>query len=229
MLATVFTLALALKCYPLQPGGLLAIQSLFLGLTNPYTLMHEVENNLEVILLLVFMVAGIYFMKNLMLAIFTRLFLQIESKVLLSLLFCFVAAFLRTACSALAERNWEMASSPESADIRSPSNARASASSNSCRRTLRVTWRSFKALALCNTKCSHLSEIKLSKSLSAVFNFATWTGQLWFHSASLGLSPKQSLLVPLRYLLLPSRPRLLRFQGVCLHEGSSIKATHHST
>ena len=79
----IFTLALALKCYPLQPGGLLAIQSLFLGLTNPYTLMHEVENNLEVILLLVFMVAGIYFMKNLMLAIFTRLFLQIESKVLL--------------------------------------------------------------------------------------------------------------------------------------------------
>ena len=30
----------------LQPGGLPAIQSLFLGLTNPYTLMHEVENNL---------------------------------------------------------------------------------------------------------------------------------------------------------------------------------------
>ena len=97
----IFTLALALKCYPLQPGGLLAIQSLFLGLTNPYTLMHEVENNLEVILLLVFMVAGIYFMKNLMLTIFTRLFLQIESKVLLSLLFCFVAAFLSAFLDAL--------------------------------------------------------------------------------------------------------------------------------
>ena len=27
----IFTLALALKCYPLQPGGLLAIQSLFWG------------------------------------------------------------------------------------------------------------------------------------------------------------------------------------------------------
>ena len=97
----IFTLALALKCYPLQPGGLLAIQSLFLGLTNPYTLMHEIENNLEVILLLVFMVAGIYFMKNLMLAIFTRLFLQVESKVLLSLLFCFVAAFLSAFLDAL--------------------------------------------------------------------------------------------------------------------------------
>ena len=97
----IFTLALALKCYPLQPGGLIAIQSLFMGLTTPYTLMHEVENNLEVILLLVFMVAGIYFMKNLMLTIFTRLFLQVKSKTLLSLLFCFVAAFLSAFLDAL--------------------------------------------------------------------------------------------------------------------------------
>jgi len=31
----IFTLAMALKCYPLQSGGLLAIQALFLGLTHP--------------------------------------------------------------------------------------------------------------------------------------------------------------------------------------------------
>ena len=54
LLQFIFTLALALKCYPLQPGGLLAIQALLIGLTSPYTLLHEVENNLEVILLLVF-------------------------------------------------------------------------------------------------------------------------------------------------------------------------------
>ena len=35
LLEFIFTLALALKCYPLQPGGLIAIQALFLGLTNP--------------------------------------------------------------------------------------------------------------------------------------------------------------------------------------------------
>ena len=56
LLEFIFTLALALKCYPLQPGGLIAIQALFLGLTNPYSLLHEIEHNLEVILLLVFMV-----------------------------------------------------------------------------------------------------------------------------------------------------------------------------
>ena len=101
LLEFIFTLALALKCYPLQPGGLIAIQALFLGLTTPYTLLYEIEHNLEVILLLIFMVAGIYFMKNLMLTIFTKLLLSIESKVTLSLMFCFVSAFLSAFLDAL--------------------------------------------------------------------------------------------------------------------------------
>ena len=49
LLEFIFTLALALKCYPLQPGGLITIQALFLGLTTPYTLLYEIEHNLEVI------------------------------------------------------------------------------------------------------------------------------------------------------------------------------------
>ncbi len=101
LLEFIFTLALALKCYPLQPGGLLTIQAILINLTNPYSLLHEIENNLEVILLLVFMVAGIYFMKNLMLTIFTKLLLKIHSKTKLSLLFCFVAAFLSAFLDAL--------------------------------------------------------------------------------------------------------------------------------
>ena len=101
LLEFIFTLALALKCYPLQPGGLIAIQALFLGLTTPYTLLYEIEHNLEVILLLVFMVAGIYFMKNLMLTIFTKILLTIHSKTKLSLMFCFVSAFLSAFLDAL--------------------------------------------------------------------------------------------------------------------------------
>ena len=38
----IFTLALALKCYPLQPGGLLAIQAIVLGLTTPYHVLYEI-------------------------------------------------------------------------------------------------------------------------------------------------------------------------------------------
>ena len=54
-----------------------------------------------VILLLVFMVAGIYFMKNLMLAIFTKLLLKVDSKIYLSLMFCFSAAVLSAFLDAL--------------------------------------------------------------------------------------------------------------------------------
>jgi NhaB family Na+:H+ antiporter len=47
------------------------------------------------------MVAGIYFMKNLMLTIFTKLLLSVRSKTLLSLLFCFSAALLSAFLDAL--------------------------------------------------------------------------------------------------------------------------------
>ena len=51
----IFTLAMALKCYPLQPGGLLAIEAIILGLAKPETVYHEALANFEVILLLMFM------------------------------------------------------------------------------------------------------------------------------------------------------------------------------
>lgn len=97
----IFTLAMALKCYPLQSGGILAIQALLLGLTSPKTAYHEVESNLEVILLLVFMVAGIYFMKPLLMYIFSKVFTNIRSKKILSLLFVFLAAILSAFLDAL--------------------------------------------------------------------------------------------------------------------------------
>ncbi|MGK0386764.1 MAG: NhaB family Na+:H+ antiporter, partial [Patiriisocius sp.] len=97
----IFTLAMALKCYPLQSGGLLAIQALLLGLTSPETAYKEVGQNLEVILLLVFMVAGIYFMKPLLMFIFSKIFIKIKSKLLLSLLFVSLSAVLSAFLDAL--------------------------------------------------------------------------------------------------------------------------------
>ena len=88
----IFTLAMALKCYPLQPGGLLAIEALLIGLTSPDTVLHKVEGNLEVLLLLIFMVAGIFFLKDLLLYTFTRILLGVKSKIRLSLLFALAAA-----------------------------------------------------------------------------------------------------------------------------------------
>ncbi|MEE4204562.1 MAG: sodium/proton antiporter NhaB [Halieaceae bacterium] len=97
----IFTLALALRCYPLQPGGLLAIEAIILGMADPHTVYHEAEANFEVILLLMFMVAGIYFMKELLLVVFTKILLQVRSKKMLSLLFSLVAAFLSAFLDAL--------------------------------------------------------------------------------------------------------------------------------
>ena len=97
----IFTLAMALKCYPLQSGGLLAIQILALGLTTPENAYHEVSQNLEVVLLLVFMVAGIYFMKKLLMFIFSKVFTKIKSKLVLSLLFVFISAVLSAFLDAL--------------------------------------------------------------------------------------------------------------------------------
>lgn len=108
----IFTLAMALKCYPLLPGGLLAIEAVMLGLAGkgvnaegqlagPANVFHETLGNFEVILLLMFMVAGIYFMKDLLLYVFTKIFLTIKSKVILSLLFSIMAAFLSAFLDAL--------------------------------------------------------------------------------------------------------------------------------
>lgn len=101
ILEFIFTLAMALRCYPLIPGGLLALEAVFLGLTSPQTVWHEIEINLQVVLLLVFMVAGIYFMKGMLLMIFTKLLISVRSKVVLSLLFSFAAAFLSAFLDAL--------------------------------------------------------------------------------------------------------------------------------
>ncbi|MDB4837740.1 sodium/proton antiporter NhaB [Marinomonas sp.] len=97
----IFTLAMALKCYPLQPGGLIAIEAILLGLTTPEGVHHEVVANFDVILLLMFMVAGIYFMQSMLLFIFNKLLVKIQSKTLISLVFSFSAAILSAFLDAL--------------------------------------------------------------------------------------------------------------------------------
>lgn len=97
----IFTLAMALKCYPLPAGGLLALEAVFIGLTSAKTVYHEAEANFEVILLLIFMVAGIYFMKDILQSTFTRILVKIKSKVLISLMFCLAGAFLSAFLDAL--------------------------------------------------------------------------------------------------------------------------------
>ena len=97
----IFTLAMALKCYPLQPGGLLAIEAVVMGLTSAEAVYRETEHNFPVILLLIFVVAGIWFLRDMLLFVFGRILLGVRSKRLLALLFCAAAAFLSAFLDAL--------------------------------------------------------------------------------------------------------------------------------
>ncbi|MDN5202072.1 sodium/proton antiporter NhaB [Fulvivirgaceae bacterium BMA10] len=97
----ILTLVMALKCYPLLPGGLITIEIVFMGMVGPEEVYHEIQNNLQVIMLLLFMVAGIHFMKDLLTYIFTKILVGIKSKMLLSLTFCFLGAILSAWLDAL--------------------------------------------------------------------------------------------------------------------------------
>ncbi|NNF49179.1 MAG: sodium/proton antiporter NhaB [Woeseiaceae bacterium] len=101
VLEFIFTLAMALKCYPLQPGGLLAVEAILLGLATPEAVFHEAEVNFPVIMLLMFMVAGIYFLREMLLYTFTKILLGVRSKILLSMLFSLTAAVLSAFLDAL--------------------------------------------------------------------------------------------------------------------------------
>ena len=101
ILEFIFTLAMALKCYPLAPGGLLAVEAIIIGLATPAAVYHEAEHNFAVIMLLMFMVAGIYFLKDMLLFTFTKILLHVRSKMLLSLMFSFTAAILSAFLDAL--------------------------------------------------------------------------------------------------------------------------------
>lgn len=101
LLEFIFTLACALKCYPLQPGGLLAIESIAIGLTNTHTVYEEVLANIPTLLLLIFMVAAIFFIKDVLFIAMTKLFLAIRRKYVLSLVFCLICASLSAFLDAL--------------------------------------------------------------------------------------------------------------------------------
>jgi Na+:H+ antiporter, NhaB family len=103
VLEFIFALAMALQCYPLPPGGLIALEAIVLGLATPGAVYREVAANLPVILLLVFMVAGIYFLRDLLQYLFSGILLGVRSKVLLSLIFCSASAFLSAFLDALTE------------------------------------------------------------------------------------------------------------------------------
>jgi NhaB family Na+:H+ antiporter len=88
----IVTLAMALKCFPLQPGGLLAIQVAVLGLTDTHAIYREVEHGLPVLLLVIFMVAGVHFLRGMLYRMISHILLGIRSRLVLNLVTIMVVA-----------------------------------------------------------------------------------------------------------------------------------------
>ncbi len=97
----IFTLAMSLDSYPLEPGGMLVIEACFLGMTTMDAVTKEIGANLEVLLLLMFMVAGIHFVRDFLLFFFTKLLVKVRSRVLLAFLFCFLCGAISAFVDAL--------------------------------------------------------------------------------------------------------------------------------
>ncbi|MFH0934592.1 MAG: sodium/proton antiporter NhaB [Pseudomonadota bacterium] len=97
----IFTLAMALKCFPLQPGGLLALQAVILGLTDTHTVYREVEHGLPVLLLVIFMVAGVHFLRGMLYRMISHILLGIRSRILLNLVVIVVVSVFSAFLDAL--------------------------------------------------------------------------------------------------------------------------------
>ncbi|MBK4775425.1 sodium/proton antiporter NhaB [Candidatus Pantoea edessiphila] len=97
----IFTLSMSLKCYPLLPGGLLSLEAIMIGMSSSARVKIELYNNIEVLLLLIFMVSAIFFIKKLLLFCFTKLILRIDSKTKLAVVFCLISSLLSAFIDAL--------------------------------------------------------------------------------------------------------------------------------
>jgi NhaB family Na+:H+ antiporter len=80
---------------------LLALEGVLLGLTTPASVYEETLTAVPVILLLVFMVAGIYFMRELLLFTFTKILLGMRSRLAVALAVCLTSAVLSAFLDAL--------------------------------------------------------------------------------------------------------------------------------
>jgi len=97
----ILTLAMSLKCFPLQPGGLLALQAVLLGLTDTQTIYKEVEHGLPVLLLVIFMVAGVHFLREMLFRVISHILLWIKSPLVLSFVTVVVVSVLSAFLDAL--------------------------------------------------------------------------------------------------------------------------------
>ncbi len=101
LLQFILTLALALKSFPLLPGGLLFLQACALGLAPLEAVHEEVAHNLPILFLVFFVVTAVNFLKDLLALIFIKAVLAIRSSLALGMFFLVLPAILSALLDAL--------------------------------------------------------------------------------------------------------------------------------
>ena len=104
LLEFIFTLAMALKCYPLQPGGLLAIEGVLIGLTTPASVYEETLDRVARHPAADLHGRGHLLPRELLLFTFTKILLGIRSQLALALMVCLTSAVLSAFLDALTVR-----------------------------------------------------------------------------------------------------------------------------
>jgi NhaB family Na+:H+ antiporter len=101
LLQFIATLALALYAFPLISGGLLLLEAFVLQLVPMPAVHEEIAHNMPILYLVLFVVTGVYFLKDLLSFLFIRIILAIRSEITLSLFLLLMPAFLSALLDAL--------------------------------------------------------------------------------------------------------------------------------
>lgn len=83
----IFCLSQTTKAYPFITGGILALEAMVIGMVDTHTVYHELHTNVNVLLLVLFMVAAVHFLADFLSYVFMKTLLNVGSKLLLSILF----------------------------------------------------------------------------------------------------------------------------------------------
>lgn len=101
ILEFIFVLSMSLQCYPLLSGGLLVIESVVIGIIKTENIKQQLDSNQEIILLLIFTITSINFIKDFLIFIFTKIIFIFNSKSFLGVYFCLISAILSAFLDAL--------------------------------------------------------------------------------------------------------------------------------
>lgn len=101
VIESIIILMMTTQCFPFPPLTLLICEAVAIKLIDPHNVYHEIMNNLSVIMLVMFSTAAIYFHKDFLSYIFSKILMRIKSRTILSVSILTLSALLSAFLDAL--------------------------------------------------------------------------------------------------------------------------------